>query len=285
MLVKLGTDMNIKVFLALLSLLQIYSCNASAIENKTYKETFFEHTDNASDKWENYFDIYQPYLEQHIGKNASILEIGVLNGGHLQILKKYLSNADIYGIDVIDDICKLDLGNGIKTFCFDATKQKLINQNLKQLTFDIVIDDASHESQDVIATFELMFSRVKPGGVYIIEDLHASYWKEFKGGYKAKHSQIEYLKALVDLLNAYHVKKNDTYNLADHEFYNSLSVKDKELFKWISSITFHDSIVVITKLKNPRTVPYERVVVGTKQPIHPTIDAAKAGGYYRNPSK
>lgn len=273
------------VILGLVFLLLAQSAIAAVIDKKTYKETFLEHRDNASDKWENYLDLYQPYLEQYVGKNASILEIGVQNGGHLQILRKYLDNANIYGIDITDDVCKLDLGNGIKTFCFDATKKELINQNLKELTFDIVIEDASHISQDVITTFELMFSRVKPGGLYIIEDLHTSYWKEYNGGYKVSHSQVEYLKAKIDLLNAYHVKKDDTYDLNDKDFYNKLSENDKELFKWINSITFYDSAAIIKKSKNPRMDAYKRKVVGTKQPIQPSIDAAKSGGYYHNPSK
>ncbi|AVP87427.1 hypothetical protein phytr_4780 [Candidatus Phycorickettsia trachydisci] len=63
------------------------------------------------------------YLSRYVNKNASILGIGVQNGEHLQILKKYLKNAKIYGIDIDQNVCKMDLGKNIKTFCFDATKE------------------------------------------------------------------------------------------------------------------------------------------------------------------
>ncbi len=254
----------------------------ASIEKPSFKEIFLEHKDNASDKWENYLDIYQIYLEPIIGKNASILEIGVQNGGNLQILKKYLHNAKIYGIDINEDIRKEVLDKEIKTFCFDATKKNLISQNLKDLTFDVIIDDASHISQDVIQTFEFMFSKVNPGGLYIIEDMHTSYWKEFNGGYKVASSQIEYFKNLVDLLNTYHIKADNVNNSNDNNyFYNQLSDGQKEMLRWIRSITFYDSVAVITKFKTPRTdSPYARIVVGTKQPIVPIIDIAKLNGWY-----
>jgi len=161
----------------------------------------------------------------------------------------------------------------------------LIDQNLKDLTFNIIIDDASHKSEDVIATFELMFYRVRPGGLYIIEDLHTSYWKSHNGGYKASQSQIEYLKNLVDLLNVYHIRKDDEWASDNKEFYNRLPEKDKDLFVWINSITFYDNVAVIEKLKHPRNGSYARKVVGTKQPIIPSIDIAKEHEYYHNPSK
>ena len=254
-----------------------------ASQNKSYREVFLEHKDHASDKWENYLDIYQFHLTPYVGKNISIMEIGVQNGGHLQILSKFLDNAKIYGIDVNEDVRKLTLGKDIVTFCFDATKKELVDSNLKDLSFDVIIDDASHISSDVIQSFELLFQRVNPNGLYIIEDLRTSYGKQFNGGYKISHSQIEYLKNLIDLLNTYHIKKDNDFNSNDIDFYNQLSSKDKELLAWINSITFYDNVAVIHKLKSPRPhKAYARNVVGTKQLIAPSIDAAKANGYYNS---
>jgi hypothetical protein len=39
-------------------------------------------------------------------------------------------------------------------------------------TYDFIIDDGSHRGVDIIASFCFLYDYVKPGGVYIIEDLH-----------------------------------------------------------------------------------------------------------------
>lgn len=60
--------------------------------------------------------------------------------------------------------------------------------------FDIIIDDGSHVSSDIIRTFALYFPKLKSGGTYIIEDLHASYWESHQGALNYSFSSIEFLK-------------------------------------------------------------------------------------------
>lgn len=48
---------------------------------------------------------------------------------------------------------------------FDALKAAF------NVEFDVVLDDASHEYTNTVATFEALFSAVKTGGVYLIEDI------------------------------------------------------------------------------------------------------------------
>ncbi len=260
--------------------LTIFSFSARANEGLSYKDTFLTHEDNASDKWENYIDIYEAHFSPYRGKEVDVLEVGVQNGGHLQILKKYFKHSKIYGIDIDPNVCKQALGDGITTMCFDATKSDLVNEKVQNLNFDIIIDDASHKSDDVIKSFDLLFSKVKPGGIYVVEDLHTSYWKTYGGGYKHKNSSIEYFKSIVDLINAYHVRRDDDIQNEGMDFYNKLSDSEKEIVRWVNYIVFYDSVVVIKKLETPRVAPYKRVVVGTKQPVIPTIDYAKKNNYY-----
>ena len=39
---------------------------------------------------------------------------------------------------------------------------------------DVVIDDGSHFVDDMIGSFRLLFERVAPGGLYVIEDIHCA---------------------------------------------------------------------------------------------------------------
>ena len=46
---------------------------------------------------------------------------------------------------------------------------------------DVIIDDGSHIGEHVCTTFETLFPRMATGGVYVIEDLHTSYWPSYGG--------------------------------------------------------------------------------------------------------
>ena len=57
-------------------------------------------------KWQHYFEIYDKHFSRFRGKEIVVLEIGVFQGGSLQMWKNYFGpGAKIYGID-IDPRCK-----------------------------------------------------------------------------------------------------------------------------------------------------------------------------------
>lgn len=70
---------------------------------------------------------------------------------------------------------------------------------------DIIIDDASHINSLTIQTLENLWCKVKPGGYYIVEDVHTSYWREEYGGdpdpNTERQTSMNYLKNLTDQLN------------------------------------------------------------------------------------
>lgn len=59
----------------------------------------------------------------------------------------------------------------------DATSAEVIARVYKDAgnkPFDVVIDDGSHMNAHQIQSLDLLFDKVAPGGVYIVEDMHAS---------------------------------------------------------------------------------------------------------------
>ena len=129
----------------------------------------------------------------------------------------------------------------------------------KDINFDVIADDGSHINSDIIDNFKILFKKLSPNGVYLIEDLHTAYWDGYGGGYLKKTTAIEFLKSFVDLLNSYHIREKN--------FIDNLSADEKYIFEWLESVSFYDSVAVIKKLKYPRKKPYKRVRLGKKAPI------------------
>ncbi|WP_342228094.1 class I SAM-dependent methyltransferase [Rickettsiella endosymbiont of Rhagonycha lignosa] len=237
-----------------------------------FKELYYNHKQNVSDKWSHYFDIYDEFFKRFIEANANVLEIGIQNGGSLQILNKYFKNAHIYGVDINPKVLDLRLEENILVHNFDITDEQTLKKSFKNITFDIIIDDGSHICSDIITTFNLLFPRLKPGGVYLIEDLHTSYWSSHGGAYLNEGSAIEFFKKFIDILNFYHIK--------DSHFNEKLTLPDFYIIQWLQSINFQDSVIVINKSTLPRKIPHKRVIVGNLEPVTPVLEEAKMEGWY-----
>lgn len=120
----------------------------------------------------SYIPIYEKLLEPFRSQPCDFMEIGLAAGLSLSMWREYLPQARIVGVDVHlnFDPSPHNKGPGTRLIECDATKVNLLGQ-LGNVMFDVVIDDASHQSADQIKTFSLLQSRMKPGGLYIIEDV------------------------------------------------------------------------------------------------------------------
>ena len=160
-----------------------------------------------SDKWSLYLPEYDRLFAPYALQNVNLLEVGVQNGGSLDVWASFFAEGSkIVGCD-IDPLC------GALQFESDSVQLVVgdINHADTQRTifahataFDIVIDDGSHISPDIIQTFCALFGRLNDGGLYVAEDLHCSYWQRFGGGLHHPHSAYAFFKALVDVVNHKH---------------------------------------------------------------------------------
>lgn len=86
--------------------------------------------------------------------------------------KEYFPNAQIYGGDIDRQV--LFNENRINTTFVDQTKSKSIRKMwdyFNKINFDIIIDDGLHTFEGGTKLFQNSFSRLRIGGVYIIEDV------------------------------------------------------------------------------------------------------------------
>ncbi len=190
-------------------------------------------------KWVHYFDIYDRHFSHFRGKRITILEFGVQHGGSLQMWKHYFGRkARIIGVD-IDPRCKKLIEKQIEVYIGDQENRKFLKSLAKKVgPFDIVIDDGGHTMGQQITTFEEIFPNVKDNGVFLVEDLHTSYWKEYGGGYKKQNSFIEFAKNLIDQINAWHSLDENSFfvdkyteTIKGMHVYDSIIVFDKGILE------------------------------------------------------
>jgi len=239
---------------------------------QSLKDLYQNHTGKVSDKWTVYLNEYEDKLRKYQKLPIKFFEIGVLNGGSLEIFSKYFSNAQlILGCD-IDLKCKgLHFSeSNIKLVVGDVNNEKIKNQITKYSKFDVILDDGSHNSDDVIKTFCNYFNHLKNGGIYIIEDMHCSYWREHKGGLFFPISSINFLKKLVDIINHEHwgIEKKRAWLLKGFVENYKIDIGGIELDQ-INSIEFINSLCFIKKKPSKENKLGKRVVVGEEATVVP----------------
>jgi len=111
-------------------------------------------------------------------------------GASLRSWQEYFPNARIYGGDIQLDTQFVE--DRIKTFLFDSTKKFECDVTLEDMKFDIIIDDGWHAYEAQLSTFDNLFSRVKSGGYYIIEDIESGENSQLFGEMEKKLNGIKY---------------------------------------------------------------------------------------------
>ena len=205
-----------------------------------------------------YKDILSEFREKD---GVRILEIGVEHGRSLITWAKYFVNSASDGIqgvvfghdgDVLQSVCQKENFPGcqkIKLFSGDQSDVRFLGELVRNGAkldperpvsptewieggWDVVIDDGSHLPRHQLTSFASLFPFVRPGGVYIVEDIETSYFDATFAeiyGYKIKKAGIgrpppgnfvEKMKQLVDVVNRhwfYRPEFSVLGGLIDHE--------------------------------------------------------------------
>lgn len=238
---------------------------------KTLKQLYREHTGKISDKWILYLNEWDRLFTEYRDQPVRLLEIGIQNGGSLEIWAIFFSKArKIVGCD-IDQKCETLQYNDerIAVVVADANsdegEEKILLQSSK---FDIIIDDGSHKSSDIIRSFARYFPHLSEEGVYVVEDLHASYWSHFEGGLHNPYSSMAFFKRLTDIINHEHWRNKKSGEALLAGFEAEFNIKFDELnLKQIHSIEFINSLCIIKKSPSDKNILGERITVGTQEDV------------------
>lgn len=167
---------------------------------------------------EFYNNIFDTFREKAISENRklNILEIGIQYGPSLKMFNEFFNhNCEIYGCDI--DISQNNYNDtNVHIYQLDANSKTSINNflnNIDNIKFDIILEDASHIAEHQIHTLLYLYKNVKDDGIYILEDLHVSMNKRV-------NSPLYYLMF------------NDKLNFMSDEEHNELkkSIKDVTIY-------------------------------------------------------
>lgn len=195
-------------------------------------------------KWWHYFSVYDEQLgalaersrNGELDRPIRLLEIGVWRGGSLELWRRYFGDdAVVFGIDIDPESARFGVTAGEIRIGSQTDRDFLLSVVDEMGGLDVVIDDGSHRSQDVIASLRILYPLLAENGRYIIEDLHTSYWPDWGGGLRRQGSSIEALKELVDVL---------------HQPYFDRPAARTDLGigrDWLFSVQFYDSVAVLHK--------------------------------------
>lgn len=114
---------------------------------------------------------------------SAIFELGIAEGGSTALLALLAKPRRLIAIDLeaeplqalADFIEARRLGDVVRPhYGVDQASRgqlgEILDADLGDKYLDVVIDDASHMLAETRASFEILFPRLRPGGVYVVED-------------------------------------------------------------------------------------------------------------------
>ena len=116
-------------------------------------------------------------------QDANVIELGVFRGGSTVFLNELMRPKRLAAVDIATELPPL-LGRYIKESPRAGAIRPYMGMDQSSLPdlerictdfmagepIDAVIDDASHFYDETKASFEFLFPRLRPGGLYVIED-------------------------------------------------------------------------------------------------------------------
>lgn len=200
-----------------------------------------KHGTDKSSTFHDYLRFYEAILPARANP-VNFLEIGVDGGASIRMWREWYNHPEglIHGLD-----------HNVK--CWrpepsDDPSQRIILHYGEQESidrcrslrghgpFDVIIDDGGHHSGPQAVTFQELWRSVRPGGLYIVEDVHAAYEKAYVGD---SLSIVQFFRCLID-------EQVNQWGKSQCGKSNFVSPTDEE-FEEIDTITFRRSLIIVRK--------------------------------------
>jgi hypothetical protein len=250
-----------------------------------------------SDSWELGSDCFAFYKNQQLIEQFDrfwsgtdfrprrMLEIGIWDGGSTVLWYEHLRPERLVAIDLQDRedspyFCRYVTANGLEGRVLTRWKtdqadrvalEKIVERDLGG-ELDLVIDDGSHLLEPTRASFEALFPRLPPGGLYIIEDWAWEHWPDFQEPSHIWAGEESLTQLVCDLVAAAGSSRTLFRNLAVYEGFVVVERGDGSVDPRRFRLADHIRRRPWRPLATPRTAPEEEVkIIAFYLPqFHPT---------------
>jgi tetratricopeptide (TPR) repeat protein len=119
----------------------------------------------------DYLRHYERVLDRYRDTPVELLEIGVAEGASLRTWNRFFPLGTITGVDN-NPAARPHAGGRVAVEIGSQADPEFLSALAARHRPDVIIDDGSHQSAHVFLTFEHLFPCLRPGGIYIIEDVY-----------------------------------------------------------------------------------------------------------------
>jgi hypothetical protein len=217
--------------------------------HRSLYQLYREHTGKVAHKWRLYLDVYEEVLAPLRERPIHFVEVGVQNGGSLEIWSRYFHAARaLVGCDIDPRCAALRFDDPrVSVVVGDVNAAATVREiSARADPIDVFIDDGSHVSTDIVAAFWNYFPRVRPGGIYIAEDLHCAYLPKFGGGI-SRLNAMTFFKLLADGIHQAYWQGQATMQALVAPFLGAAAVDPARLANDVASVAFYDSLCIVRK--------------------------------------
>ena len=170
----------------------------------------------------NYTELYERLFLEWKNEPITIFEIGIADGGSLEMWQAYFPKARIFAVDILP---KTQFDNSrVKTFVGDQGNRDQLQPAIDAAgQAHILIDDGGHTMAQQQVSLGYLFRHVRPGGYYVIEDVHTSLpalWKGYgvePGGANSTLRMLEnFVRAATPSIRSKYMRDDEIAYLDQH---------------------------------------------------------------------
>jgi hypothetical protein len=118
----------------------------------------------------DYLRHYEALFAEYRTAPINILEIGIGRGPSLRMWRWFFARAEITGIDINTE-CLQYAGPRVTVEIGSQVDPAFLDRVCDRAPPTIILDDGSHVYEHMIFSFEYLFPKLAPGGVYVVEDI------------------------------------------------------------------------------------------------------------------